>query len=97
MTELDFPRPVRVVAGLGQVRVIGTVREAFDYLPHEATPPGDEALEAVLDACRGVIRRECSTDEAHDVFVAYARRRNILVDEELETLPGTADGARFPA
>jgi len=80
-----FQHPVTVLVGLGFPRSITRVREAFAYLEEVPKFLRDEVYNATCDACRDALTDRCSPQEAHDVFVAYARRRGVLVDQPLPT------------
>ncbi|WP_368805011.1 DUF982 domain-containing protein [Neoaquamicrobium sediminum] len=56
----------------------------------------DEVYHATCDACRDALTERCSPQEAHDVFVAYARRRGVLLDEPLANAPLPSRGERLP-
>ncbi len=85
MRNAAFQRPVTVLVGLGFPRSIASVREAFAYLEDVPKLLRDEVYHATCDACRDALTERCSPQEAHDVFVAYARRRGVLLDEPLAT------------
>lgn len=78
-----FPRPVSILVGLGFPRQIDSVDKAFAFL--EDYPPllRDESYQATRDACLDVLSECTTTEEAHDVFCAFARRRGILIDGTL--------------
>src|SRR5690606_12448491 len=84
MSHFAFQRPVTVLVGLGFPRVVTNVYEAFSCLKEVPSLMGDEVHEATCDACRDALSGKCSVDEAHEVFIAYARRRAILVEEPLD-------------
>ena len=81
MRNAAFQRPVTVLVGLGFPRSIASVREAFAYLEDVPKLLRDEVYHATCDA----LTERCSPQEAHDVFVAYARRRGVLLDEPIAT------------
>jgi hypothetical protein len=83
MTKGAFLHPVTVLVGLGVPRSINNVREAFAYLDDVPTLHRDEVYHATCDAFRDAMTGRCSAQEAHDVFVAYARRRGFLLEGPL--------------
>ena len=83
MKDLEFPHPVTVLVGLGFVRSVTNVYDAFSCLREVPAEQQDEVHEAAFDACRDAISAKCTVEEACDVFIAYARRRNILVEDHL--------------
>lgn len=87
MRNDTFQHSVTVLVGLGFPRTIASVREAFAYLEEVPKLLRDEIYHATCDACRDALTERCSPQEAHDVFVAYARRRGILLDEPLAEAP----------
>jgi len=89
MKDLEFPQPVTVLVGLGFVRSVTNVYDAFSCLREVPAEQQDEVHEAALDACRDAMSGKCPAEEACDVFIAYARRRHILVEDHL-AIQGTA-------
>jgi len=83
MKDLEFPQPVTVLVGLGFMRSIPNVFDAFSCLREMPAAQQDEVHEAAIDACRDAMSGKCTPEEAYDVFMAYARRRSILVDDHL--------------
>lgn len=83
-----FSRPINVLVGLGFPRRIRGAGDAIAYLEQHAALR-DEAYEATLDACRAALSGQLAIDEACDIFMGFARRRQVLVDEALpETMTG---------
>lgn len=84
--------PVTVLVGLGFPRRIATVSEAMTLLDEVPVLLRDEVHHAARDACRDAMEGLCPDQEALAVFVAYARRRRMLVEEECWIIPeGQAD------
>lgn len=97
MRNLDFPQPATILVDLGFPRSVANVYDAFAYLKELPAFMRDEAYEAMCDACRDALRGKCTTDEAYDVFIAYARRRSILVDEPFALMTMKAKTEPLPA
>ncbi|GLS31356.1 Protein of unknown function [Mesorhizobium albiziae] len=75
-----FCHPVSIIVGLGFPRQIDSVDRAFAFLDEYPQLLRDEAYEATRDACLDVFSGSATTEEAYDVFCAFARRRGILID-----------------
>ncbi|MBX9452268.1 MAG: DUF982 domain-containing protein [Mesorhizobium sp.] len=97
MRNDTFQHPVVVLVGLGFPRSITGVRDAFAYLEEVPKLLRDEVYHATCDACRDALTERCSPQEAHDVFVAYARRRGVLLDEPPAKAPLLARDQRLRA
>jgi len=97
MKNLDFPQPVTILVGLGFPRSVANVYDAFACLKEVPAVLHDEVHEATCDACRDALSGKCTPEEARDVFVAYARRRSILVEEPLAAAPMEAKAELLPA
>ena len=82
MLDVHFPRPVSVLIGLGFPRWITSALDAADYLDGVPALFRDEVFHATRQACADAVAGRASAEEACDVFVAYARRRGILVEGE---------------
>lgn len=95
MSNFAFQRPVTVLVGLGFPRIVTNVYEAFSCLKEVPTLMRDEVYEATCDACRDALSGKCSIDDAHDVFIAYARRRSILVEEPLDIAASGGSTAEY--
>ena len=96
MRNDTFQHSLTVLVGLGFPRTIARVREAYAYLEEVPKLLRDEVYHATCDACRDALTERCSPQEAHDVFVAYARRRGILLDEPLAKAPPPSRDERLP-
>lgn len=80
MTNTAFPRPVHVLIGLGFPHPIASATDARDYLDGVPRLLHDEVFQAARQACADAIAGRVAAEEAHDVFVAYARRRGVLIE-----------------
>lgn len=89
MKDMEFPQPVTVLVGLGFMRSVANVFDAFSCLREMPIGQQDEVHEAAIDACRDAMSGKCTAEDAYDVFMAFARRRGILIDDHL-TKPSPA-------
>lgn len=99
---LARPRPsVTVLVGLGFPIRIANAREALEWLESERNSVRDEAYEATCAACRDAIAGaegvEIDTGEALDVVTAYARRRGILLEDDMPGILCPETAARLCA
>lgn len=85
-----FRRRITVLVGLGTPRSIESAGEALAYLLELPSGARDEAFEATVAACRDALRGLCDADEARDVFCAFARRRDVYM-EDVPTEDALAD------
>jgi hypothetical protein len=84
MLQAPFRRPVTILAGLGHAHRITSAAEALVFLEGYPTRLRDEAYQATIEACREALAGVAETQEAHDVFSAFAHRRGMLLDEPAE-------------
>jgi len=84
MNNLRFDQPVTILVGLGFPCRMKTVNAALTFLRDRAVCEHDEAWEAAMSVCRDAVEGKADAAEAQNVFAAYARRRNILVEEPLQ-------------
>ncbi len=81
MLAQPFEKPVRVWVGLGFPRAINTVADAYQMLLswHGNSPE----QKAALRACKAALAGDVDAETARGVFVAFARRKDILLEDEL--------------
>lgn len=77
----SFSRPVTVLVGLGLPRRIEHAGAALEFLLEQPLSARDEAFEATVAACRDALGGRVDTAEAYDVLCAFARRRDIYLDD----------------
>lgn len=92
MDSATFDSPVTILIGLGFPCKIRTARSALAYLDDRPACDRDEAWEATVATCRDALANRASTDDARNIFVAFARRRDILVEDAMPQI--TPDLAR---
>jgi hypothetical protein len=87
-----FPRPVSMLVGLGFPRQIDSVDKAVAFLDDYPLLLRDESYQATRDVCLDALSECATTEEAHDVFCAFARRRGILIEGTLPDLSMESHG-----
>jgi hypothetical protein len=83
MSTVGFEMPVIILVGLGFPCRIRSANAALVYLEGRPIGERDEVWEATLAACRDAVTGVTTAEEARDVFMAFARRRDILAEEQL--------------
>ena len=81
MDTLHFDPPVRVFVSLGFPCRMRTVSAVMTFLQNTVDRDRDEAWAAAMSVCREATSGAANVAEARDVFIAYARRRHILVED----------------
>lgn len=79
----SFARPVTVLVGLGLPRRIEHSGAALEFLLEQPLSARDEAHEATVAICRDALSGRVGTADAYDVLCAYARRRDMYLDDPL--------------
>lgn len=79
MLAQPFEKPVRVWVGLGFPRQLNTVADAYQMLLgwHGNSPE----QKAALRACRAALAGEVDAETARGVFMAFARKKDIVVED----------------
>lgn len=83
MDTLHFDPPVSVLVGPGFPCRMRTVSAVMTFLENAVDRDRDEAWEAAMSVCREANSGAADVAEARDVFIAYARRRHILVEDSV--------------
>ena len=85
MLAQPFEKPVHVWVGLGFPRQLNTVVDAYQF----ASEWGGNSPEqrAALRACKAALAGEVEPETARGVFVAFARSKDILVEDPTLPLP----------
>nr|WP_210320168.1 DUF982 domain-containing protein [Pseudaminobacter soli] len=81
-----FEKPVCVWVGLGFPRQINTVVDAYQFLLDWCGNSPEQ--KAAMRACKAALAGEVDADTARGVLVAFARKKDILVEDE--TMPPMA-------
>ncbi|PSJ56149.1 DUF982 domain-containing protein [Kumtagia ephedrae] len=83
MLAKPFGKPIHVFVGLGFPRQINTVVDAYQF----ALEWGGNSPEqrAAVRACKAALAGEVEADTARGVFIEFARRKDILIEDEFVT------------
>lgn len=81
MKENFFRKPVSVLVGLGLPADIRSVMEAYQLLNDWPIHNRDTSHSLALNACRGVLTEAIETDTARGLFVAFAKKHDLLTPE----------------
>ena len=91
MLSKPFETPVRVWVGLGFPRQLNTVVDAYQFaLDWCGNSPEQRAA---IRACKAALAGDVDAETARGVFVAFARKKDILVEHE--TMP-PGSGKNWP-
>jgi hypothetical protein len=89
MLAKPFEKPVRIWVGLGFPRQINTVVDAYQFLLDWCGSSSEQR--AAMRACKAALAGDVDADTARGVFVAFVRKKDILVeDEAMPPLAATA-------
>ena len=80
MLAQSFIKPVRVWVGLGFPRQLNTVLDAYQFLMDWCGNSPEQR--AALRACKAALAGDVDTDTARGVFTAFARKKDILCEDE---------------
>ncbi|MCO6050308.1 DUF982 domain-containing protein [Mesorhizobium sp. RP14(2022)] len=81
MFAKPFEKPVRVWVGLGFPRQLNNVIDAYQMLMDwNGNSPEQKAA---IRACKAALCGDVDTETARGVFVAFAKKKDILVEDEL--------------
>ena len=83
MFSKPFEKPIRVWVGLGFPRQLNTVVDAYQFAV-DWCGNGPEQ-KAAIRACKAALTGEIDVETARGIFIAFARKKDILVDDG--TLP----------
>lgn len=80
MLAKHFEKPVRVWVGLGFPRNLNTVVDAYQLLMdwHGNSPE----QKAAIRACRAALSGDIDAETARGVFLAFARKKDILIEDD---------------
>jgi hypothetical protein len=81
MLAQPFLKPVHVWVGLGFPRRLNTVADAYQF----ASEWGGNSPEqrAAVRACKAALAGDIDVETARGVFTAFARKKDILVEDEM--------------
>lgn len=81
MQQAKFETAVTILVGLGFPAKIQTVQEAYALLEDWPTSRRDTAHAVALKACRAALSGEIEAETARGLFVAFARKHDLLAPE----------------
>ncbi|MGX8008653.1 DUF982 domain-containing protein [Mesorhizobium sp. ORM8.1] len=79
MLSKPFEKPIRVWVGLGFPRQLNTVVEAYQFAIDWCGNSPEQ--KAAIRACKAALVGEIDAETARGVFVAFARRKDILIED----------------
>jgi hypothetical protein len=79
MFSKPFERPIRVWVGLGFPRQLNTVVDAYQFALEWCGNSPEQ--KAAIRACKAALTGEVDAETARGVFVAFARKKDIFVEE----------------
>lgn len=74
-----FDKPIRVWVGLGFPRQLNTVADAYQFAADWCGNSPEQ--KAAMRACKAALVGEIDAETARGVFVAFARKKDILVQD----------------
>ena len=80
MLSKPFEPPVRVWVGLGFPRQLNTVVDAYQFLMSWCGNSPEQ--KAAIRACKAALVGDVDAETARGIFVAFARKKDILVEDE---------------
>ncbi len=90
MLAQPFLKPIRVWVGLGFPRQLNTVVDAYQFASEWCGNSPEQR--AAIRACKAAIAGEIDTETARGVFTAFARKKDILIEDA--TFPPPARNPR---
>jgi hypothetical protein len=79
MLSQPFEKPVCVWVGLGFPRQLNTVVDAYQFVLDWCGNSPEQ--KAAIRACKAALTGDIEPETARGVFVAFARKKDILVEE----------------
>ncbi|SDA92768.1 DUF982 domain-containing protein [Mesorhizobium qingshengii] len=79
MLSQPFDKPVRVWVGMGFPRELNTVADAYQFAVDWCGNSPEQR--AALRACKAALVGDVDAETARGVFVAFARKKDILVED----------------
>ncbi|TGQ67414.1 DUF982 domain-containing protein [Mesorhizobium sp. M00.F.Ca.ET.186.01.1.1] len=80
MLSKPFETPIRVWVGLGFPRQLNTVVDAYQFACEWCGNSPEQ--KAAIRACKVALSGDIDAETARGVFVAFARRKDILIEDE---------------
>ncbi len=79
MLSKPFEKPIRVWVGLGFPRQLNTVVDAYQFVTSWCGNSPEQ--KAAIRACKAALVGDVDAETARGVFVAFARKKDILVED----------------
>jgi len=92
MLAQTFEKPVRVWVGLGFPRQLNTVVDAYQFVLEWCGNSPEQ--KAAIRACKAALAGEIDAETARGVFVAFARKKDILMEDGDAPIPALGLGDR---
>lgn len=80
MLAKPFEKPIHVLVGLGFPRRLNTVVDAYQFAMEWAGNSPEQR--AVVRACKAALAGDVDAETVRGVFVAFARKKDILLEGE---------------
>jgi hypothetical protein len=81
MDESDFEKPVRILVGLGYMKEIASVMDAYSFLNEWVAIRHMAEHAAALKACKAALAGTETPETACALFKAFAARQHLLAPE----------------
>jgi len=85
MLSQPFDKPVRVWVGMGFPRQLNTVADAYQFAVNWCGNSPEQ--KAAVRACKAALVGDVDAETARGVFVAFARKKDILLEDGAIPLP----------
>lgn len=79
MLSKPFDTPIRVWVGLGFPRQLNTVADAYQFAMEWCGNSPEQ--KAAVRACKAALVGDVDLETARGIFVAFARKKDILLEE----------------
>lgn len=86
MLAKPFDKPIRVWTGLGFPRQLNTVADAYQMLMDWCGNSPEQ--KAAIRACKAALVGEIDAETARGVFIAFACKKDLLVEDGMIPMPG---------
>ena len=80
MLAQPFEKPVHVWVGLGFPRQLNTVVDAYQFAAEWCGNSPEQR--AAIRACKAALAGDVDAETARGVFVAFAKKKDILMEDE---------------
>ncbi|BCH21544.1 DUF982 domain-containing protein [Mesorhizobium sp. L-8-3] len=92
MQHARFETAVTILVGMGYPAKIGTVQEAYALLEDWPQSRRDAAHAFALKACRAALSGEIEAETARGLFVAFARKHDLLAPDPQGVVAARQEG-----